>query len=233
MQKTRPPPHLNSAEHAHDQEPHRAEELECRQAGHGPQDHGHIDGALGGVVRGAARVGGDVLQTSGAEDDGHEAEVADDPEEDDAGTEALVVILLLLAGGEDSLLDGGLDDDLAHLGLVLGVQIAVVRGDVDVDLAARLEHGGWQLLRLVVTFRTPCDIMGVAEGVDVEDVDVGRGEEQVLDEGGEHVPGIEEQERHDEPEDVRGGQGDDQRVKDLVLENVCPSKVVQSYLSLN
>ena len=36
--------------------------------------------------------------------------------------------------------------------------------------------------------------MGVAEGVDVEDVDVGGCQEEVLDEGGEHVPWVEEEE---------------------------------------
>ena len=41
---------------------------------------------------------------------------------------------------------------------------------------------GWELLRFVVAFGAPGDVVGVAEGVDVEDVDVGRGEEEVLNE---------------------------------------------------
>lgn len=62
--------------------------------------------------------------------------------------------------------------------------------------------------------------MGVAEGVDVEDVDVGGGEGEVLEEGGEHVPGVEEEEGHHEPEDVGRDEGDDQGEEDLVLEEL-------------
>ena len=165
--------YLNSAEHAHDQEPHGTDELERRKSGDGPQDDGHVDGTLRGVVG----IGLKALQAPCAEDDGHEAEVAHDPEEYDARTEALVIILLLLARRRDSLLDGCFDHNLPHLSLVLGIEIRVVRRDVDVYLATRLEVGGRQLLSFVITFCTPCNIMGITEGVDVENVDVSRGEE--------------------------------------------------------
>lgn len=62
--------------------------------------------------------------------------------------------------------------------------------------------------------------MGVAEGIDVENVDVSWRQEKVLDEGGEHVPGVEEEEGDKEVEDVGGEQGDDEREEDLVLPNV-------------
>lgn len=48
--------------------------------------------------------------------------------------------------------------------------------------------------------------MGVAKGVDVKDVDVGRCEKEILDEGGEHVPRIKEEEGDDEPKDVGRGE---------------------------
>ena len=44
--------------------------------------------------------------------------------------------------------------------------------------------------------------MSIAEGVDVEDIKVGGSEKKVLDEGCEHVPWIEEQERNYEPKNV-------------------------------
>lgn len=55
--------------------------------------------------------------------------------------------------------------------------------------------------------------MGVAEGVDVENVDVGRSEEKILDKGREHVPRIEEQEGYDKPEKVRRCKGDDESIE--------------------
>lgn len=60
--------------------------------------------------------------------------------------------------------------------------------------------------------------MRVAESVNVEDVDVGRREEQVLDERGEHVPGVEEEEGDDEVQDVCTGHGDDEGEEDFVGE---------------
>ena len=53
-------------------------------------------------------------------------------------------------------------------------------GDGDIDTAGWFEVGGGELGGLVVAFGAPGDVVGVAEGVDVEDVDVGRGEEDVL-----------------------------------------------------
>jgi len=54
--------------------------------------------------------------------------------------------------------------------------------DVDVDFAAGLEVGDFEFWGFVVTFGAPGDVVGVAEGVDVEDVDVGGGEKEVLEE---------------------------------------------------
>lgn len=55
-------------------------------------------------------------------------------------------------------------------------------GDGDVDFASRFEIGGGEFGGFVVALGAPGDVVGVAEGVDVEDVDVGGGEEEVLDE---------------------------------------------------
>ncbi len=52
--------------------------------------------------------------------------------------------------------------------------------------------------------------MGVAESVDVKDVDVGWGKEEVLEEGCEEVPRVEEEEANDEPENVGGSEGNNE-----------------------
>ena len=60
--------------------------------------------------------------------------------------------------------------------------------------------------------------MGVAEGVDVEDVEVGGREEEVLHEGGDHVPGVEEEDAGDKVKDVGASHGDDEGKEDFVRE---------------
>ena len=62
--------------------------------------------------------------------------------------------------------------------------------------------------------------MGVAESIDVKDVDIGRSQEKVLDEACEKVPRIEKQEGDDEPEDVGRQQGDDEVLEERVAEQV-------------
>ena len=116
---------------------------------------------------------------------------------------------MALAGGHLALLFGSFGGEGAHLGFVLCIEITIVGGNIDVDLSARLESCGWKLFGFVVTFGTPCDVVGVTEGVDVENIDLGWREEKVLDEGGEHVPWVEKEERHYEPEDVGRSERDD------------------------
>ena len=62
--------------------------------------------------------------------------------------------------------------------------------------------------------------MRITKRVDVENIDVGRSQGEVLQERGEHVPRVEEQEGDHEVEDVGRDQGDDEREEDLVLEKV-------------
>lgn len=62
------------------------------------------------------------------------------------------------------------------------VQVAVILRDVDINLTAGLQVSRGQFLGLVISLCTPGDIVSVTEGVDVENVDVGRGQEDVLDE---------------------------------------------------
>lgn len=70
---------------------------------------------------------------------------------------------------------GGFDCNGAHFGVVLGVQVAVVLRDVDVYFASGFEVCGRQLLGFVVAFCAPGYVVGIAEGVDIENIDVGGG----------------------------------------------------------
>ena len=89
--------------------------------------------------------------------------------------------------------------------------------DVNVDFAAWFEIGGGKFGWLVVAFRAPSDVVGIAEGIDVEDVDVGWRQEEVLNERGDQMPRIEEEYRGNNPEDVGGEEGDDQSDKESIL----------------
>ena len=128
--------------------------------------------------------------------------------------------------GDDFLRRDVFGAESVEFGLVLGVEICVVGGDGDVDFAARFEVRGGEFLGLVVAFGAPGDVVGVAEGVDVQDVEVGGGKEEVLDEGGYHVPGVEEEDAGDEVEDVGAGHGDDEGEEDAVGEEVGEAEAV-------
>ena len=62
--------------------------------------------------------------------------------------------------------------------------------------------------------------MRVAKRVDIQNVDVRGRQKEVLEERGEHVPRIEEQERHDKVQDICTRHGDDEGGEDGVFEQV-------------
>jgi hypothetical protein len=64
--------------------------------------------------------------------------------------------------------------------VVQGIEIAVIKGEFFLRLAVFVDGGCLELLRFVVTFRAPGDIVRVAERVDINDVSVGWGEKKVL-----------------------------------------------------
>jgi len=194
----------NTPEHPHDQEPASTNEPDAAEDRNTVQHDAHVDGGallLGlvvGLVGGPADV--DAVDAAGVEDNGREGEVAEHPGKDDGGAETLVVVLVLLLRGDVALGSFPFGGEGAQLGLVLGVEVGVVRGDRDVDFAAGFDVCRGQLLGLVVSFRTPCDVVGVAEGVDVEDVDVCGCQKEVLYEASSHVPGIQEEDGGEEVE---------------------------------
>ena len=99
-----------------------------------------------------------------------------------------------------------------HHGLELGIDIRLRKIHfLDDSLLAILLlglHRG-KRLGLVGALSSPRDVVPVGEGVNVEDVGEGGHEEQVLQEGGEHVPGIEVQEGGDEVETEGRDHGDE------------------------
>jgi len=70
----------------------------------------------------------------------------------------------------------------------------------------------------VVSFGSPGDVVRVAEGVDLQGADVGWEEDEVLGGGGEHVPGVEVEEGHEEVEADGGGGGDEEVGECVVAE---------------
>lgn len=172
--------------HPNNQVPHRTDELEARQTSNTPKNDLHVDqGAL--ALRGVFAIAGrgcvvESFETGSAQDHGTQSEVTEDPGEHDSTTESLVVVCLLFFLGDNLDLLRGLHGELGELGFVLGIKVTIVLGDVNVDLATGLEVGRGQFLGLVISFGTPGDIVGVTEGVDIEDVDVGWREQDILDE---------------------------------------------------
>lgn len=123
--------------HSNDQKPHCTDEPEQGQAGDTPQHDGHVDDAsLLGII---FVVGTYPLQPGGTQYDGAESKVAEDPSEHDGTSETLVVVFLFLRLRDDTGLLGRLGGELGELGFILGVEVAVVLGDFDVDLSAWFE----------------------------------------------------------------------------------------------
>lgn len=170
--------------HTNNQIPHCTHKLEHRKTSNTPENNFHVNhGAFGlriiGTGSGCVVEG---FQTGSAQNNGTKSKVAEYPGEHDGTAESLVVVGLLFFLGNNCDLLGGLHGELGKLRIILVVQIAVVLRNVDVDLTAGLEVRGGQFLGLVISLSTPCDIVGVAEGVDVEDIDVGWREQDVLNE---------------------------------------------------
>jgi hypothetical protein len=170
------PPRSNTPKHPHNQKPTSTNKPNPTENRNTVQHNTHVNssalllGLISRLVRAAANI--NAIDASSIEDDGREREVAEHPGEDDGGAEALVVVLVLLLRGDVALrgLPFGLEG--AELGLVLGVEVCVVGGDGDVDFAAGFDIGCGEFLGFVVALCAPGDVVGVAEGVDVEDVDV-------------------------------------------------------------
>ena len=85
--------------------------------------------------------------------------------------------------------------------VVAAVDVELLAGHFQLDDLVAFAAGGAEVgVDDVVAFGAPGDVVGVAEGVDLEGADVGGEEGEVLGRGGEHVPGVEVEEGHEEVE---------------------------------
>lgn len=94
----------------------------------------------------------------------------------------------------------------------------VVLRDVDIDFSAGLHRCRGKLDGFVVALGAPGDIVGIAKCVDVENVDVGRSQKEVLDEACQQVPRVKEEDGNDDPEDIGRNEGEDDIPEERVLE---------------
>ena len=117
--------------------------------------------------------------------------------------------------------DGGDFDAIAEVaeGLVVaGVDVKLFGGHFELDCLA-LAAGGAQIrVDYIVTFGAPGDVVGIAEGVDLQRADVGGEEEEVLCGGGKHVPGVEVEEGHEEVKAYGRDGGDDEVGEDIITD---------------
>ena len=86
-------------------------------------------------------------------------------------------------------------------------QIHLLNNSMFAIILLRLRRG--ERISLVGTLGSPRDIVPIGKSVDIEDIGEGRHEQEVLSEGGEHVPGIEVQEGGDEVETECCDDGDE------------------------
>lgn len=225
--------------HPCNQKPTTPNKAHSRQSSNRIQHNSHINRAAlilhnKLIILPRLRILTKLLNTPYIQHDRRKRQIAENPREHHRAAEAFVVIFVLRLVVDDLFGGNPFGGESADFRLVLGIEIRVVGGNGDVDFAAGFQIRGWQFLRRVVAFGAPGDVVGVAEGVDVEDVDVGGGEEEVLDEGGEHVPGVEEEEGGDEVEEPGGGHGDDEGEEDFVGEEEGDGEVgVQRELGLD
>jgi hypothetical protein len=162
--------------------PHSSDEFESRQPSHTPQNHKQIylDSTTLFTVTNRRR-SGDIqsLQASSIQNNGYECRIREHPCKHNICPESSVVIQFLFLlidflyfwlcfGGK--LLEGS---------VIKRIEITVVEVELLIGLAV-CDGSTLEFLRLIVAFCTPGDIVSVTEGINVDDICVGRGEEKIL-----------------------------------------------------
>lgn len=183
-----------------------AQRPEQRHASHRPQDELQVE--ILADMRAIVRLA----------DSHRKHRVGHHPRDDHVRAHGAVVVFLLLG-----LADAGLDHfeavaEVAQGFVVAGVDVELLAGHLELDGVALADGGAEVDVDDVVAFGAPGDVVGVAEGVDLQGADVGGEEGEVLRRGGEHVPGVEVEEGHEEVEADGGSGGDDEVGEDVVAE---------------
>lgn len=154
--------------------------------------------------------------------------VGDHPRDDHIRAHGAVIVFLLLELREGRGGDVEAVAEVAEGFVVAGVDVELFGGHVEFDELVAGGAGGAEVgVDDVVAFGAPGDVVGVAEGVDLEGADVGGEEGEVLGRGGEHVPGVEVEEGHEEVEADGGGGGDDQVGEHVVAEREAGVRVAE------
>lgn len=221
---------LHTSEHPNNQEPDAADPSDCAKENDTVEHDTHVDSAPLSLL---VVVHVDPLQATSVEYHSRQDQIAEHPADDDSGSETLVIILMLFLSRGDLLGWCPLGRKDPQLVLVLAVQVMIVSRNSHVDLAAWFCGGTAELLWLVIALGSPCDVVGIAKGIDVEDVDVGRGQEEVLYKAGEHVPWIEEEDGGDEVKDVGRQHRKDECPKESVCEEIREGEAAGSHLCLH
>lgn len=121
--------------------------------------------------------------------------VRNHPCDDHVGAHGAVIVFLLLGFADAIFDDFEAISEVAEGFVVAGIDVELFRGHFEFDGVAFAGDGGAEVdVDYVVTFGAPGNVVGVAEGVDLEGADVGGEEGKVLCRGGEHVPWVEVEE---------------------------------------
>lgn len=156
--------------------------------------------------------------------DGHgEDGVGHHPRDDHVRAHGAVVVLLLLGLGDAVAADLEAVAEVAQGFVVARVDVQLLARHLEFDGVALARDGGAEVdVDDVVALGAPSDVVGVAEGVDLQGADVRGQEGEVLRGRGEHVPGVEVEEGHEEVEADGGGGGDDEVGEEVVAQfDVC------------
>lgn len=127
--------------------------------------------------------------------------VGDHPRDDHVGAHGAVVVFLLLVLADAVRVDLEPVPQVAQRPVVPGVDVELLAWHLQLHGIALAGHRGPEVdVDDVVAFSTPCDVVGVAEGVDLQGADVRGEKSKILGGRGEHVPGVQVEERHEEIE---------------------------------
>lgn len=151
------------------QESRRADRAEQCQTGDCPEDEFEVE------------VVADVFVAVDFRDAHGEDGVAGHPDDDDVRADRAVVVFLELGFGDGG--DGDFDSiaEVAEGFVVAGVNIELLGRHVEFHSPVLAGFGGAEIfVDDVVSFGSPCHIVGVAKSVDLEGADVGREEGEVL-----------------------------------------------------
>ena len=134
-----------------------ADRSENRDRGHGPEDEFQIE------------VGGNVGAVVGFADSHSQDGVGDQPDNDHIGTYGAIIIFLLLSLADAGFFHFESVTEVSQSFVVAGVNVKLLARHLQFDRVTFATHGGPKIdMDDVVAFGAPCDVVGVAKGVDLQ-----------------------------------------------------------------